>query len=129
MKRGTTWSIWRPTQTSLERQGKKIHAYRALTLLPPQTLVGKLRTSQLLSTSCRAISSLFILHIDFYQYHLIGTIVTFTKHSAFVDYCSLGNPSTVRLSRARYLPFCGINNTFQHVEWYRHGAPQISLPL
>src|SRR2546423_1174190 len=102
MKRGpphwpATWGqSGDPRKRHWKGKAKKIHAYRALTLLPPQTLVGKLRTSQLLSTSCRAISSLFILHIDFYQYHLIGTIVTFTKPSAFVDYCSLGNPSTVR---------------------------------
>jgi hypothetical protein len=67
------------------------------TFLPPQTLVGKLRSlsTPLHRITCRAISFLSALHIGFYQYHLIGAIVAFIKISAFVDYCSLGNQSTV----------------------------------
>jgi hypothetical protein len=52
------------------------------------------------NTSCRAISPLFVLRIDFYQYHFIGTIVIFTKTSAFVDYCSLPIPSPYHYRRS-----------------------------
>jgi hypothetical protein len=120
------------------KQAKKIHAsgVKHSCLCRPSS-VNFSPNSPSHNTSCRAISSLFVLHIDLYQYHFIETIVIFTKTAAFVDYCSLGKQShhhtiidAVQLSRARYPPSAASitpSRTPNGIAMARRRSPSISF--